>query len=388
MNMSNVLNLKIGDIAKVYAGGTPSRKHPEYWGGTIPWVKTTHIQNCTIERDDIDEAITDIGLKFSSARVVSEGTILMAMIGQGKTRGQVAILNVEAAINQNCVAIVLNEDIDRDYLWHQLRFRYHAIRNISNSSGQQNLNGEIIKGIVLPFPSHEKQHCIGKILNQWDAAIEKTEAFIEAKERQFRWLIHNMIGRYQFADEWSSFTLEDIFKVSAHKSKSAYICEGGKYYIVDMGSISRHGDLIATKRANIAVDMLEVGELVMPKDDIGGGNIIGKVAVVDKCGKYVCGDHVYRLRAKCMVNPIFIKYVINSATINKMLRAKANGTSQLGLGKKDVLSQVVRLPGMSAQQDIANTLGTAQQEIDLLKKLVDQYRTQKRGLMQKLLINN
>ena len=89
-----------------------------------------------------------------------------------------------------------------------------------------------------------------------------------------------------------------------------------------------------------------------------------------------------------MVNPIFIKYVINSATINKMLRAKANGTSQLGLGKKDVLSQVVRLPGMSAQQDIANTLGTAQQEIDLLKKLVDQYRTQKRGLMQKLLINN
>ena len=134
--------------------------------------------------------------------------------------------------------------------------------------------------------------------------------------------------------------------------------------------------------------MLEVGELVMPKDDIGGGNIIGKVAVVDKCGKYVCGDHVYRLRAKCMVNPIFIKYVINSATINKMLRAKANGTSQLGLGKKDVLSQVVRLPGMSAQQDIANTLGTAQQEIDLLKKLVDQYRTQKRGLMQKLLINN
>ena len=174
MNMSNVLNLKIGDIAKVYAGGTPSRKHPEYWGGTIPWVKTTNIQNCTIERDDIDEAITDIGLKFSSARVVSEGTILMAMIGQGKTRGQVAILNVEAAINQNCVAIVLNEDIDRDYLWHQLRFRYHAIRNISNSSGQQNLNGEIIKGIVLPFPSHEKQHCIGKILNQWDAAIEKT----------------------------------------------------------------------------------------------------------------------------------------------------------------------------------------------------------------------
>ena len=295
----------------------------------------------------------------------------MAMIGQGKTRGQVAILNVEAAINQNCVAIVLNEDIDRDYLWHQLRFRYHAIRNISNSSGQQNLNGEIIKGIVLPFPSHEKQHCIGKILNQWDAAIEKTEAFIEAKERQFRWLIHNMIGRYQFADEWFSFTLEDIFKVSAHKSKSAYICEGGKYYIVDMGSISRHGDLIATKRANIAVDMLEVGELVMPKDDIGGGNIIGKVAVVDKCGKYVCGDHVYRLRAKCMVNPIFIKYVINSATINKMLRAKANGTSQLGLGKKDVLSQVVRLPGMSAQQDIANTLGTAQQEIDLLKKLVE-----------------
>ena len=287
--MSNVLNLKIGDIAKVYAGGTPSRKHPEYWGGTIPWVKTTHIQNCTIERDDIDEAITDIGLKFSSARVVSEGTILMAMIGQGKTRGQVAILNVEAAINQNCVAIVLNEDIDRDYLWHQLRFRYHAIRNISNSSGQQNLNGEIIKGIVLPFPSHEKQHCIGKILNQWDAAIEKTEALIEAKERQFRWICNSLI-RKALPVYGKNTPLSDIyeFKRGSGLSKDDIVIGGhnkcilyGQLYttygeVIDevigltnkkCGTISKYGDiLIPASTTTSAIDLANATALL--EDDI------------------------------------------------------------------------------------------------------------------------
>ena len=195
--MNNEVKFKIGDVSKVYAGGTPSRKHPEYWGGSIPWVKTTHIQNCVIGRDDIDETITDIGLKSSSAKIVPKGTILMAMIGQGKTRGQVAILNVEAAINQNCVAIIPNESIDRDYVWHQLLFRYNKIRNISNSSGQQNLNGEIIKGIVLPFPDYEQQCLIGYLLNQWDTAIEKTEALIDAKERQFGGLRSSMIKNTQ-----------------------------------------------------------------------------------------------------------------------------------------------------------------------------------------------
>jgi type I restriction enzyme S subunit len=84
--------VQLGDIAKIYSGGTPSRTNPTYWGGNIPWVKTAQIQNSVISENSVDEWITEKGLKHSSAKMVPKGTILMAMYGQGKTRGQVAIL--------------------------------------------------------------------------------------------------------------------------------------------------------------------------------------------------------------------------------------------------------------------------------------------------------
>ena len=74
----------LGDIAKIYSGGTPSRTKPSYWGGNIPWVKTAQIQNCVITETDVDERITSEGLNKSSAKMVPKGTILMAMYGQGR----------------------------------------------------------------------------------------------------------------------------------------------------------------------------------------------------------------------------------------------------------------------------------------------------------------
>ena len=266
----------------------------------------------------------------------------------------------------------------------EVRYKLSQLATGSSNS-MKNITKDELLSLPVLIPPYSEQKIISNALEQWDAAIEKTEALIDAKERQFGWLIHHMVGENQINDQWPEYSLGELFVVSTHVSKSSSICDDGKNFIVDMGSISRQGLLLTHKRTNLHIDMLQKGELVMPKDDIGGGNIIGKVAVIDSDEKYVCGDHVYRLKAKHEINTYFAKYVINSVPINKRLRAKANGTSQLGLGKKDVLKQAIRLPELSVQQNIANTLNTAKEEIKLLKKLADQYRTQKRGLMQKLL---
>ncbi len=101
----------IEDIAKVSSGGTPSRKKEEYWkNGNIPWIRTTEVQNCILNIEDTKEFITETGLLKSSAKLVPKGTILLAMIGQGKTRGQVALLNFEATTNQNCATIIFNDE--------------------------------------------------------------------------------------------------------------------------------------------------------------------------------------------------------------------------------------------------------------------------------------
>ncbi len=160
--MSN--DVQLGVIAKVYSGGTPSRANPDYWFGDIPWVKTMQIQNCVIKESDIDERITKEGLEHSSAKMVPKGTIVMAMYGQGKTRGQVSLLGVSAAINQACAAIQLDNGINRDFVYQQLLFRYKTIRALSNSGSQENLSAGLIREIQFPFPQIAEQTAIADLI--------------------------------------------------------------------------------------------------------------------------------------------------------------------------------------------------------------------------------
>lgn len=81
---------KLGDVAKITSGGTPNRTQPDFWGGSIPWITTSLIDFNTIS--NTGEFITVEGLKNSSAKLFPEQTLLMAMYGQGKTRGKVALL--------------------------------------------------------------------------------------------------------------------------------------------------------------------------------------------------------------------------------------------------------------------------------------------------------
>lgn len=98
----------LGDVSRVTSGGTPSRNNNNYWGGTIPWVTTAEVDFNTIT--DTAEKITEEALNNSSAKLFPKGTILMAMYGQGKTRGKVAKLGIKASTNQACAAILLQGD--------------------------------------------------------------------------------------------------------------------------------------------------------------------------------------------------------------------------------------------------------------------------------------
>lgn len=137
-------------IATVSSGGTPSRKNTSYWNGNIPWVTTAEVQFKTII--DTAEKITVDGLNNSSAKLFPRNTILMAMYGQGKTRGQVAKLGIEATTNQACAAILLKEGYEVDYYYQFLISQYEHIREISNSGGQKNLSATIVKSIEVPVP--------------------------------------------------------------------------------------------------------------------------------------------------------------------------------------------------------------------------------------------
>jgi len=151
-----------------------------------------------------------------------------------------------------------------------------------------------------------------------------------------------------------------------------------------MGSVSTDGRLIVSKATNYSGDFLSVSDLVMPKDDIGGGGIIGKVGYIDADETYVMGDHVYRLTAN-LGNPLFLSYVINAYRTNTALRKKVIGSAQLGLGRKSVDEQEMPFPPHDEQNAIASVLSDMDAEIAALETKLAKARQVKQGMMQELL---
>ena len=186
-------------------------------------------------------------------------------------------------------------------------------------------------------------------------------------------------------EEWECKTLEDIFTITAGKSKSKHIIDDGKYILVDMGAIDRNAKIVNKKFVNIEEDFLDKNDLVMPKDDIGGGQIIGKVVYIPENEKYVLGDHVFRLTLKDDNCSRYFYYLINSSYVNRIFRKKATGTAQLGLNKKSVSEQSLSVPPLPEQQKIAAILTSVDNKIEVIDEQIAKTETLKKGLMQKLL---
>jgi type I restriction enzyme S subunit len=184
---------KVGSHFAVASGGTPSRGVKEYWlEGTIPWVKTTEINYRTI--NGTEEHISVAGLKHSAAKVFPSGTLLMAMYGQGVTRGRVAILGIDAACNQACAAMSpLDEEVLPRFLYHFLAFRYEEIRRMAHGGQQQNLNLDIVRDLPLIIPDRDEQAEIVSIVDAIDQKAELHKEKAGILEELFRTLLHKLM---------------------------------------------------------------------------------------------------------------------------------------------------------------------------------------------------
>lgn len=156
------------------SGGTPDRSRPEFWDGDVPWVTTTIVDSNVIEATK--EFITEAGLTNSSAKVFPKRTVLVALYGQGKTRGKVAMLGIEAATNQACAAILPSNDVDPRFIFQNLAARYEEIRSMSNSGSQQNLSQTLLRDLPFAYPEQRvEQERIADCLTALDDQIAAQE---------------------------------------------------------------------------------------------------------------------------------------------------------------------------------------------------------------------
>ena len=148
----------VKDLGKLYpvgTGGTPDRKNSNYYGGNIPWVKSTEVNYC--ELYNTEEHITEQALQESNCSIYPSGTILLAMYGQGTTRGRTAILKTSAAVNQAIAAIRVNDEIESVFLYNLLKVCYDYIRNLAVGGNQHNLNLKLVSSIPIVRPPMDLQ---------------------------------------------------------------------------------------------------------------------------------------------------------------------------------------------------------------------------------------
>ncbi len=170
---------RIGDFAEVKAGGTPSTAVPRYWGGEVRWMSSGEIHKKRIW--EVAGRITQDGLRESSAQLLPVGTVLMALAGQGKTRGTVAVSRVELATNQSVAGIFPSEQHDSDFLYYNLDTRYDELRGESaGDGGRGGLNLTIIKRLDVLMPLVDEQRAIAAVLSDLDSEIGVLERRLES----------------------------------------------------------------------------------------------------------------------------------------------------------------------------------------------------------------
>jgi type I restriction enzyme S subunit len=161
---------KIGNVCKVVTGGTPSTKHPEYFGGNIKWLKSGDIKKLYIY--DTEEKLTQLGVENSNAKIHPANSVAIALSGRGLTRGRTAVIKEPMACSQSVAIMIPNSELLPEYIHYNLSNRYLEIRNLTGHFDRSGLNLSIVSDIEIPMPSIAEQEKITSILVTIDKKLE------------------------------------------------------------------------------------------------------------------------------------------------------------------------------------------------------------------------
>ncbi len=371
----------LGEIARITSGGTPDRSKPEYWGGDIPWVTTGEIQFNTITESA--ERIAQAGLQNSSAKRFPPGTLLMAMYGQGKTRGQVAKLGIEAATNQACAAIQLQDHYDPDFYFQYLSSQYEEIRELGNAGTQKNLSGGILKGVPVPVPPHREQRRIAQILSTWDQAIAAAERLVANGQRQKQGLTQALI---------SDSSRKSRGKASLHREHASSIFSPRSVRRNDgLELLSVMQDIGVVPRSSLD------RKVVMPEGSTDGYKLVEPGDFVISLRSFEGGLEYSRFRglvspaytvlksAKPIVDDFYRHYFKSQEFIGRLAVAVIGIRDGKQISYDDFEFLRLPYPAISEQQTIADVLNAAEQAVKRHEAYLQLLRREKAALMSQLL---
>ena len=219
-------NKTLGDIAIVKTGKTPSRKESKYWeNASIPWLTSSATGNNFT--DSADEFISDVASKECNLTPFPKGTLLLAMYGEGKTRGQVTELLIEATCNQACAAILVNKEIAHtSFVKIRLLENYEVIRKAASGGNQPNLNLNKVREIDISLPTLDEQFEIVNIVKSLFVYAYKIEETVQSAQKRVNLLTQSILAKAfsgELTAEWREQHQELITGINSAESLLAKI---------------------------------------------------------------------------------------------------------------------------------------------------------------------
>ena len=365
----------IKDISSdIYAGATPETKVPEYWkNGTIPWLASGEIHKRRICQTE--KSITEKGYLSSSTKMLPENCVLIALAGQGKTRGTVAVNKIPLCTNQSIAAIIPN-NCYYQYLYYFLDIRYNNLREISSGDGTRGgLNLNLISNYPVTLPPLPEQQKIADILTTQDKVIELKEQLLAKKQQQKKYLMQQLLtGKKRlpgFSGKWRKEQVRNLCTVvKGEQLNKDILDEIGLYYVLN-GGMTPSG---YTNKWNIMENTISISE---------GGNSCGYVNFNRE--KFWSGGHCYTLQfvKTSEIMNLFLYFYLKFCE-NK-LQCLRVGSGLPNIQKSSLENFNVTYPTLEEQTAIANVLSAADREIDLLRQSIEAEKQKKKALMQLLL---
>lgn len=381
---------QIKDIASISSGSTPNRNNSEYWNGNIAWVTTGELSRGHVNHTS--ELITVKAVKETKMRIYPQGTLLMAMYGQGKTRGTVAILEIDAAVNQACAAITVKDGKSK-FLFYQLKNSYQDIRKLSNTGNQENLNADIIKTYQVPWAPDEEQERISTILTTQDKVIKLKEKRLAEKQRQKKYLMQQLLtGKKRlpgFSGEWKANCLRNI--TTRHTKRNTIgntnvLTISAQYGLINQAEFFNKA-VASDDKSNYF--LLEKGDFAYNKSYSNGypfGAIkrLTRYEVGIVSPLYIC----FRIK-EGSVSGEYLEQYFEAGLMNHEIQAFAQEGARnhglLNIAVDDFFNSKILLPSPEEQTAIAEVLSTSDREIELLRQDIEQKKQKKKALMQLLL---
>lgn len=409
---------RIGEMTDVSAGGTPITSIEDYWSPPeVPWMSSGEVRARRIHTTE--KKISKLGLKNSAAKIFPKKSIVMALAGQGKTRGCVAVLESEVATNQSLAAIYPSTHFETDFLFHNLDWRYKELRSLSSGEGGRGgLNLSIIKSIPIGLPPLPEQQKIAAILTAVDDKLDIIARQIKATQTLKRGLMQTLfsrgVGTQDAAGRWvphSEFKDSELGKipvgwevgtigsyVAALRSGVSVNAEDRIHSDNEVGVLKvscvfngrfhpdEHKTVLLEEEGRVG-EPVEQGRIIISRANTPA--LVGESAYVDSSrADLFLPDKLWQTQPSDKTHSVkWLAFFLQSPFARQEISKAATGTSgsMKNISKPAFLSIPMPLVPISEQGMVADVLTTITSKLEALVVKQAQYQSLKRGLMQKLL---